>query len=212
MDTNDIAALKFTEDEMEPSKTTTSTSVLSQVHQHMTAPGPLDVLLGRGRKHMHHPGNIRLQNLLNMNRPRYNATAARNDKTTIIREIIRIIQTAGYPPGRFLKFHQEIDGWLEVDDEIAHVKVSHAIRHNPKPTQLSEVPAPGIPLEMLRLRPEPDGPLLDLMGAYQLQPLLFGTNNLLVTNDGLLGGLGYQYHASLPPPSTLDDTPSTDSF
>jgi hypothetical protein len=110
-------------------QTKTRTEASSQNLVTTETPGPFDVLLGRGKKHTWHPGNERLRTLLNMNSVRYNATASRNEKTLITQEIVQSIQTAGVLPGRFLKFDKEANGWAEVDDAAARIKVSHAIRY-----------------------------------------------------------------------------------
>jgi hypothetical protein len=115
------------DDQGQPSMQT-STEASSQNLGTTETPGPFDILLGRGKQHTGHPGNERLQTLLNMHSVRYNATASRNEKTLITQEIVRSIQTSD-PPGRFLKFDKEANGWVEVDAAAARIKVSHAIRY-----------------------------------------------------------------------------------
>jgi hypothetical protein len=92
------------------------------------APGRFDVLLGRGKQHARHPGNERLQIALIMHSLRYNTTTSRNEKTSITKEIVRSIHAAD-PPGRFVKFDKEANGWVEIDDAAARIRVSHAIRY-----------------------------------------------------------------------------------
>jgi hypothetical protein len=108
-----------------------STEASSQNLVTTETPGPFDVLLGRGQQHTGHPGNERLQTLLNLSSVWYNATSSRHEKTLITQEIVQSIQTAGdLPvPGRFLKFDKSANGWVEVDDAAARIKVSHAIRY-----------------------------------------------------------------------------------
>jgi hypothetical protein len=117
------------DDDDDPSSMQTSTEASSQNLVATETPGPFDVLLGRGKQHTGHPGNERLQDALNLNSVRYNATSSRHEKTLITQEIVRSIQSAGDPPCRFLKFDKEANGWVEVDDAAARVKVSHAMRY-----------------------------------------------------------------------------------
>jgi hypothetical protein len=93
------------------------------------SPGSFDVLLGRGKTHTGHPGNKRLQTVLSMHSVRYNATTSRKEKTAITQEIVQIIHSESDPPGRFLKFDKDANGWVKVDDAWARIKVSHAIRY-----------------------------------------------------------------------------------
>jgi hypothetical protein len=87
-------------------------------------------LLGRGRTHLRHPGNERMRSAADMHSMRYNATTLRKEKTAITQQIVEIIQSSGDPPGRFLEFDREVDGWVKVGDEVARRKVSHAIRYD----------------------------------------------------------------------------------
>jgi hypothetical protein len=56
----------------------------------------------------------------------------RNEKTLITQEIVQITKGIGSAPGRFLQHDPKAGGWLEVDDEAARVKVSHAMRYRVK--------------------------------------------------------------------------------
>jgi len=91
----------------------------------ITEPQPLDVLLGRGRRNAFHPGNRRFQATIEMNQARFNAAASKLEKTRISQEIVNLISERG----RFLKFDRERGRWVEVDDEVARTKVSHACRY-----------------------------------------------------------------------------------
>lgn len=160
-------------------------------------PGLLDILLGRGRTHLTHPGNLRLQALLNANRERYTAAPSRGSKTKIIHEIVRVAQTAGDPPGRFLKFHNELNAWVEVDDQVARIKVSHAIRHKPKsPDMTTAQLLPPNP------RRELTAPYAGFVGAHQLEQS--DDTRPLVSDESILAALGYK---SLPASSSQDQAP-----
>jgi hypothetical protein len=87
-----------------------------------------DVLFGRGPVHQHHPGNRRMQLLLDNHREEYDK-ADRFDKTVIARTIIQMIESKR---GRFLKFEKNRNIWEEVPDKMARDKVSHAMRDNRK--------------------------------------------------------------------------------
>jgi hypothetical protein len=88
-----------------------------------------DVLFGRGRTHLDHLGNRRMQLLVDIHQDSYDQ-AGRDDKTEMTRRIVKIIQSKG---GRFLKLAEKSqDGWVEVPDEKARGKVSHAMRDGRK--------------------------------------------------------------------------------
>jgi hypothetical protein len=102
-------------------------------------PMPSDVMLGRGRAFLHHPGNRRLNAVVKMNMQRYLKATNRNEKTWITEEIVQIIQKCGSPPGRFLRYKPKAGGWYEVDDEEARVKVSHTVRYRRRCFERHEV-------------------------------------------------------------------------
>ena len=89
-------------------------------------PQPNDVLFGRGRNVQDHPGNLRLHQLIEENRSRYE-NAPKWEKTVIASEIVAIIKEEN---GRFLK---AISGsgnkkFAIQDSEAARDKVSHTFR------------------------------------------------------------------------------------
>lgn len=85
-------------------------------------PGHLDILLGRGRRCQEHSGNMRLRNLVEDCKPVYD-NASRKEKTLISQEIVDNVKKNSH---HFLK--DEDEGWVEVDDNIARLKVSHTFR------------------------------------------------------------------------------------
>ena len=92
-------------------------------------PKPFDVLLGRSRGYASHAGNQRLQIFINMHLERYLVTQSRPEKTHITNEILYMVKTCGKQPGRFLKFEDEINGWVDVSDEVARLEISKAMRY-----------------------------------------------------------------------------------
>lgn len=93
-------------------------------------PERYDVLLGRGRGHVTNPGNRRLQIAVNMHKDRYNSSATtRAEKTKITTDIVHFIKCCGSEQGRFLKYHGISGCWFEVEDEVARLKVSQALRY-----------------------------------------------------------------------------------
>jgi hypothetical protein len=118
---------------------------ISVQHQDLTrqdllvGPLPSDVMLGRGRAFLRHPGNMRLNAVVTMNMQRYLNAGSRNEKTSITEEIVESIQTYGNPPGRFLRYKPKAGGWSEVKDEEARVKVSHTLRYRRRCTERLEI-------------------------------------------------------------------------
>jgi hypothetical protein len=93
-------------------------------------PSRFDVLLGRGRGHVANPGNRRLQVAVNMHKDRYNSpSTTRAEKTKITTDIVHFIKGCGSEQGRFLKYHGIMGSWFEVEDEVARLKVSQALRY-----------------------------------------------------------------------------------
>jgi len=81
-----------------------------------------DVLLGRGKAFYSHVGNVRLRNIVIEMAGKYNS-AGFSGKQKVSDEIVDYIKARG---GRFLKDGGA--GWMEVDNDTAQKKVSHAFR------------------------------------------------------------------------------------
>lgn len=87
----------------------------------------LDVLMGRGGRTNHHPGNIRYLEEKERIQARYRA-ATKNDKTYISQELVDIVHEWG---GRFLKLDEdnvEANCWYEVPNIVARKKASQTLR------------------------------------------------------------------------------------
>ncbi|KAG7355082.1 hypothetical protein IV203_004438 [Nitzschia inconspicua] len=87
-------------------------------------PGPLDVLLGRGKPLQKHDGNLNYHFVVEGYHERYEQ-ASKLEKTQIAKTIVDKIHEQG---GRFLK--QDDAGWVEIDDEAARTKISHTFRNH----------------------------------------------------------------------------------
>jgi hypothetical protein len=90
-------------------------------------PRPEDVLFGRGKTVVEHPGNIRFRQVVDLYMLQYE-TANRTEKTRITEIIMYMVQGSA---GRFLKRDDGIN-WEEVDDATAREKVAHAFRNRRK--------------------------------------------------------------------------------
>lgn len=90
----------------------------------IAAPRSMDVLLGRGRRNLNHPGNLRFQELVEANFVRF-SDATRLEKTEIVREIMMSIQEGG----SFLKYDESSAAWVEVSSDIARIKIGQALRY-----------------------------------------------------------------------------------
>jgi hypothetical protein len=90
------------------------------------SPTPNDILFGRGRAMVDHPGNMRLLLLVEENMPFYDA-ANKEAKTRLSGTVVQILKKGW--SSRFLKKNATTTGaWEEVNDMLARNKVSHAFR------------------------------------------------------------------------------------
>jgi len=129
-------------------------------------PGPHDVVLGRGRWYAMHSGNRRLQTVINSHLERYQATPLRKAKTSITHEILDQIKNCPDNPGRFLRYDAGQDGWLPVEDDVARLKISQAMRYSmrsptdpqeetqPPPPRQPQKPAAAVTMARRRKRSE----------------------------------------------------------
>jgi len=91
----------------------------------LPAPGPYDVICGRGRGNFRHPGNRRMLRMFWNVKAKYNK-GTKVQKTMIGRAIVEDITSKG---GRFLKRSEK--GWEEVEKKTVLRKVCHGIRDIP---------------------------------------------------------------------------------
>jgi hypothetical protein len=190
----DNGSLKPAVDDDQP-LTLTSTEASSQGREPTETPGYFDVLLGRGRTHLRHPGNERMRTVANMHSMRYNATNLRKEKTAITQEIVEIIQSSGDPPGRFLGFDHAADGWVKVGDEVARRKVSHAIRYDSryKKRKAKQESFEASVQEASTHRSDALRQGTPRSGNHRERS---GDRNPLVSDGDILAGLGYFFHSS----------------
>lgn len=87
--------------------------------------GEKDILLGRDKFAFSHTGNQRFRVIVNSYRAAYQNAKNRESKTKITTQVIQGIHQCG---GRFLKKDEDSGEYVEVSNEVAHEKVSHALR------------------------------------------------------------------------------------
>jgi hypothetical protein len=85
-----------------------------------------DVLFGRGGRTNHHPGNVRLREIVNKYRHAYNQ-AKKVDKPQVSKSIVSALRNAN-PPSRFLRHNEGTGRWEDVGDKRAAEKVSQTLR------------------------------------------------------------------------------------
>jgi hypothetical protein len=91
-------------------------------------PSVTDILLGRGFCYQHFPGNLYFITVIEMNKEIYDDAGSDQVKKFVIsKEVLRMTHESG---ARFLQRADiEKDGWLQVDDQAARKKISHAFRN-----------------------------------------------------------------------------------
>mmetsp|Transcript_5393 Transcript_5393/g.7926 ORF Transcript_5393/g.7926 Transcript_5393/m.7926 type:complete len:233 (-) Transcript_5393:106-804(-) len=87
-----------------------------------------DVLLGRGKRIMNNPGNIRFKKLVEGYKDGYDKLE-KVEKTRLSREIVDSIRRDG---GRFLAVNPHTGIYEDAGDYIAREKVSHILREKPR--------------------------------------------------------------------------------
>jgi hypothetical protein len=110
-------ALSKTAVEVEASQTPTTSE------NHVLVPGPMDVIMGRGRKPKSQPGALRMHHLVLEHRDAYEA-AAKREKTVVAATILRDLKHLGC---RFLM--PAPDGFAVCGDDVARSKISHDFRN-----------------------------------------------------------------------------------
>ena len=85
-----------------------------------------DVLCGKGRSSICHPGNQRFRELIEANRGEY-ARATRKQKAWLANAIVDLIRNA-QPPGRFLLRDVESGRWYDIGRNRSFEKTSQSLR------------------------------------------------------------------------------------
>ncbi len=92
-------------------------------------PKQTDILLGRGRPIMRHPGNAVLRNIVQMKLEEYASAKSKKETTDVTWDVVRTLK--GKYGARFLKDENIANsglGWVEVSNETARQKVRIAFR------------------------------------------------------------------------------------
>lgn len=87
-----------------------------------------DVLMGRGGKSNHHPGNMKYRQEIERLQDSYKMTDDKDEKTKISEQLVARVQSYG---GNFLE--KDDQGWYVIDDVVARRKVSQALREDKDP-------------------------------------------------------------------------------
>ena len=83
-------------------------------------PGPYDVICGRGKDVLQHPGNRRYRQLINASLRSYVATSTKLEKTLLVTSIIRMVEEFSTTGGGFIK--KSTGTWYKVSENYAREK------------------------------------------------------------------------------------------
>eukprot|EP00980_Cylindrotheca_fusiformis_P006080 scaffold1308_cov93-Cylindrotheca_fusiformis.AAC.5 len=89
-------------------------------------PSNYDVLWGRGKLILRHPGNHLLHELVDAYFDQYNQLS-KTGRTNLADQIVAVVH--GFS-GRFMKMDNESGMWVEVSEQDAREKVTHRFRHS----------------------------------------------------------------------------------
>lgn len=89
-----------------------------------TQPTEQDILCGRGRSYIKHPGNVKFSILVRSNVQRYTEASSRMKKGIVVASLVDQLLDGG---SRFLT-KTNADQWTEMTADQIHQKVGHAIR------------------------------------------------------------------------------------
>ena len=91
-------------------------------------PHDTDVLIGRGRRVVNHPGNKTFRALVQGNLAAYSLAETKSKKSNIIVGIFQALKTASRETSGFVKFHSATKRWYVVDDANARISIAQAFR------------------------------------------------------------------------------------
>jgi hypothetical protein len=91
----------------------------------------LDVLMGRGGRSNHHPGNHYYLALIARTKPAYENCTQKSEKTRVAQSVVDYIHQER--KGRFVEFEGETGRWYVVDNKKARTKAGQALRDQNTP-------------------------------------------------------------------------------
>jgi hypothetical protein len=165
---------------------------------HQSEPARMDILLGRGRGHMHHPGNIYFRQIVEKHAPVYNNPDSKQSKT----QIANHVATKVLRKGVFRKFDTKSNSWIKISDDQAREKIGHALRYKFRRTK-GKSPAKGS--NALKKPPDPGVASMPLSSKdsddeFTSFPL----------NSQLFGSMGYD--TNLPTPLSHAKTANSERW
>ncbi|KAL3911060.1 MAG: hypothetical protein SGILL_007432, partial [Bacillariaceae sp.] len=89
----------------------------------------MDILCGRGRTYLNHPGNKNFVATVRSKVPEYAVAMSRLDKSAVVASMVQELAEAGV---RFLRFNKKEQEWEHLSQEQIHEKASHAVRDTMK--------------------------------------------------------------------------------
>lgn len=90
----------------------------------ITSPNPNDILCGKEKHCIIHPGTRRYRQFIDAYQPRYRCATNKNDKMEITKEIVLTLGRTA----RFLRYNKEIEAYEELSHLESRDKTSHALR------------------------------------------------------------------------------------
>jgi putative lipase involved disintegration of autophagic bodies len=109
---------------------TTTTTVKSRISRRLPLNyklGKNDVYVGRSNLFRYHSGNIRFNEIIQSNLERYYNASKRQDKTSIIYDVVDQVLAGCTGGGGFVKRSRETGRWYEVGDVVAVSMINHRI-------------------------------------------------------------------------------------
>ena len=97
-----------------------------EVAQYVSQPRDIDVVLGRGGKSNHHPGNKRYRDEV-QNLQKWYKASDKSEKTELSQHLVNFVHSYG---GRFVKQEKGTGRWYVVSNLIARRKASQALREH----------------------------------------------------------------------------------
>ena len=113
-----------------------------------------DVLFGRGGRTNHHPGNIRLREVVKQYQEAYQL-AKKVDKPKISKLIVSALRSSN-PPSRFLRMDVETNKWVDVGQKRAAEKVSQTLREKEREHDARTKHAKPVAPQPILLVPQPN--------------------------------------------------------
>jgi len=91
-------------------------------------PGPMDVIIAKGKTAFRHPGNRLYRKIIQSNLPQYSTAKFKSDKSRIVSKTMDSIREASSSGVLFVRHNKKDGRWCEIGEDVSREKIGQSFR------------------------------------------------------------------------------------